>query len=134
MYVYIVMYVKVQWCSQRQALSENRSIYSNRTVRYWSSFHSMKHTPMYICDVCVHVYTLILYTYSILAALDDTPNKETVTVLQQCMMDVWRVTSSITTINLDQQQKLLEALDSLSTKAIAVSPTGICIHIMPVIS
>ena len=88
---------------------------------------------MHVC-VCVHVYTHILYTYSILAALDDTPNKETVTVLQQCMMDVWRVASSTTTINLDQQQKLLEALDSLTTKAITVSPAGICIHIISLIS
>ena len=74
--------------------------------------------------MCVCVY---IYSYSILAALDDTPNKETVTVLQQCMMDVWRGASA-TNINLDHHQKLLEVLDSLSTKAITVAPTGICIH------
>ena len=89
---------------------------------------------MYVCIyVCMYecMYEcMYVYSYSILAALDDTPNKETVTVLQQCMMDVWRVASTTNTINLDHQQKLLEVLDSLSTKAITVAPTGICIHIV----
>ena len=75
----------------------------------------------------------VLYSYSILSTLDDTPNKETVDILQQCMMEVWRVASATTTINLDQQQKLIEVLDNLSTKAITVSPTGICIQVVCVI-
>ena len=67
--------------------------------------------------------------YSVLSALDDTPNKETVTVLQECMMQVWREASDAAKINLDQQQKLLEILDNLATKAMTVSPAGICIHV-----
>ena len=74
---------------------------------------------MYDCYLC----------YSILSALDDTPNKETATVLQQCMMQVWRVASDVAKINLDQQQKLLEILDNLATKAVTVSPAGICIRV-----
>ena len=83
-----------------------------------------------VCCVCIYVCVYILYSYSILSTLDDTPDEGTVTVLQECMMQVWQVTSATNTMSLDQQQKLLDILDNLSTKALVVSPAGICIHIV----
>ena len=79
--------------------------------------------------VSVCVYT-VLHSYSILSALDDTPNKETVIILQECMIKVWETASTTTEISLDQQHKLLDVLDTLSTKAIAVSPTSILWHVI----
>ena len=79
--------------------------------------------------LCVCVYT-VLHSYSILSALDDAPNKETVIVLQDCMIKVWEAASMTTEISLDLQHKLLYVLDTLSTKAIAVSPTSILWHVI----
>ncbi|XP_065919597.1 kinetochore-associated protein 1-like isoform X2 [Dysidea avara] len=61
---------------------------------------------------------------SVLTALGNNPDKETAIILKQCMTEVWKMVTAETASSLDQQQKLLELLDTLSTKAIMISPPG----------
>lgn len=62
---------------------------------------------------------------SILAVLGNSSDKETAIILRQCMTEVWKMVTAETVSSSDQQQKLLELLDTLSTKAMMVSPPGV---------